>query len=111
MRLWLCLLLFHSVTGRARSPQSSQAPTLEDELQAAAVADKAGDYATAAKHYQDFLDKVDPAKMKPQAISEKRDATRLKTLEITIPTTTKFLDAAQIVSGFCGKTGENFCRS
>jgi len=47
-------------------------------LQAAAVADKAGDYATAAKHYQDFLDKVDPAKMKPQAIVEVR--TRLAKL-------------------------------
>jgi tetratricopeptide (TPR) repeat protein len=47
-------------------------------LQAAATADKAGDSATAAKHYQDFLDKVDPAKVKPQAIIEVR--TRLATL-------------------------------
>ena len=78
MALWLCLLLFHSATGRARSPQSIQAPTLEDALQAAAVADKAGDYARAAKHYQDFLDKVDASKVKREAIVQVR--TRLATL-------------------------------
>jgi tetratricopeptide (TPR) repeat protein len=76
--LWLCLLLFQSATGRATSLQSTPAPSLENDLQAAALADKAGDYVTAAKHYQDFLDKVDPAKVKPQAIIEVR--TRLATL-------------------------------
>ncbi len=78
MPVWLCLLLFHSAIGRASSPQSSQVPTVEDELQAATLADKAGDYATAAGHFQNFLDKVDPAKMKPQAMVEVR--TRLATL-------------------------------
>jgi tetratricopeptide (TPR) repeat protein len=76
--LWLCLLLFHGGTGRAPSPQSTQVPPLENELQAAALADKAGDHATAARHYQDFLDKVDAAKVKPQAMVEVR--TRLATL-------------------------------
>jgi tetratricopeptide (TPR) repeat protein len=76
--LWLCLLLFPGATGRATSPQSRQAPSLENELQAAASADKAGDYATAARQYQDFLDKVDAAKVKPQAMVEVR--TRLATL-------------------------------
>jgi tetratricopeptide (TPR) repeat protein len=47
-------------------------------LQAAAVADKAGDYETAAKHYQGFLDKVDPANAKTRATVQVR--TRLATL-------------------------------
>jgi len=76
--LGLFLLLLSGAVGRAASPQSSQAAGFGPELQAAAVADKAGDYATAARHYQDFLDKVDPAKVKPQAIIEVR--TRLATL-------------------------------
>lgn len=78
MVLWLCLLVFHSTLGPASSPQSSQASTAESELQAATKADKAGDYATAASHFQNFLDKVDPAKMRPQAMMEVR--TRLATL-------------------------------
>lgn len=78
LALWLCLLLLHSLGGRATSPQSAQVPPLENELRAAALADKAGEYATAARHYQDFLDKVDPARVKSQAMVEVR--TRLATL-------------------------------
>jgi tetratricopeptide (TPR) repeat protein len=96
MALGLCLLLFHSgtgvaefirVSGRLSSEllrkaeeglQSSQTPTVQDELRGATAADKAGDYATAASHFQKFLDKVDPATMKPQAVVEVR--TRLATL-------------------------------
>ncbi|HXX24769.1 MAG TPA: tetratricopeptide repeat protein [Terriglobia bacterium] len=78
MPLWLCVLLIQSATGGATSLKSTQAPHLESELQAAGLADKAGDYATAAKRYQDFLDKVDAAQVKPQAMVEIR--TRLATL-------------------------------
>ena len=78
MALWLCLLLFYSATGPVRSSHASQAVTVKDELQAATLADKAGDYTTAASHFQNFLDKVDPARMKPQAMVEVR--TRLATL-------------------------------
>lgn len=78
MVFWLCLLLFHSADGAARSPQSSPTSTLEDELHAATSADKAGDYAAAARHFQNFLDKVGSAKIKPQDMLEVR--TRLATL-------------------------------
>ena len=78
MAFWLCLLLFHSAALAARSPQSGEPPTLAEELKAATSADKAGDYATAAGHFQNFLDKVEPAQMNPQAIMEVR--TRLATL-------------------------------
>jgi tetratricopeptide (TPR) repeat protein len=53
-------------------------PTPAEELQAATAADKAGDYPTAAKLFQNFLDKVKPAQMNPQANSEVR--TRLATI-------------------------------
>ncbi|MGO8787202.1 MAG: tetratricopeptide repeat protein [Terriglobia bacterium] len=53
-------------------------PTPAEELHAATTADKAGDYPTAAKHFQNFLDKVKPAQMNPQANSEVR--TRLATI-------------------------------
>ena len=76
--LGVSMLLLCGTVARAASPRSSQAPSLETELQAAAVADKAGDYQTAAKHYQGFLDNFDPAKVNPQAIVEVR--TRLATL-------------------------------
>ena len=75
--LGLSLLLGVAVA-RAVSPQSNQAPGLESELLAAAVADKAGDYAKAAKHYQRYLDKADPTKVKVQATVQVR--TRLATL-------------------------------
>jgi tetratricopeptide (TPR) repeat protein len=47
-------------------------------LQAAAVADKAGNYETAAKHYQAYLDKADPANADLRATAQVR--TRLATL-------------------------------
>jgi len=78
MAFWLCLLLFHRTALVARSPQSGESPTPAEELKAATSADKAGDYATAARHFQNFLDKVEPAQVKPQAITEVR--TRLATL-------------------------------
>ena len=71
-------LLLNGAVAPSAGPQSSQVSGLETELQAAAAADKAGDFEKAAKHYQSFLDKVDAAKVKPQAIVQVR--TRLATL-------------------------------
>lgn len=78
VRLGLFTLALSGAIATAAGPQASQAPGLQDELQAAAAADKAGDYEAAARRYQGFLDKVDAAKMKPQALAEIR--TRLATL-------------------------------
>ena len=66
------------VIALAAGSQSNQAPGLESELQAAAAADKAGDFERAAKHYQSYLDKVDPANAKLPATVQVR--TRLATL-------------------------------
>jgi len=74
----LLLLILCGGVLRAQSAASSQGPVLEGELQAGAAADKAGDYATAARRYQSFLDRVDAANMKPQALVGIR--TRLATL-------------------------------
>ena len=71
-------LLLSGVAGRASGPQSSQAPGLETELQAAAAADKAGDFEKAAKHYQSYLDKVDSSNSRLQTTVQVR--TRLATL-------------------------------
>ncbi len=74
--LCMPLVLFHAVAGVCAV--STMPPTPAEELQAATAADKAGDYPTAAKHFQNFLDKVKPAQMNPQANSEVR--TRLATI-------------------------------
>ena len=93
---WLCLLLFHAAAVPATSPQSTQTPSPENELHAGAAADKAGDYATAAKDYQNFLDKVDPAKVKPQDMAEVR--TRLATLYFLLHEYRKSLSAVAPVT-------------
>ncbi len=74
--LFLPLVQFRAVT--ALCGLSTTPPSPAEELQAATAADKAGDYPTAAKHFQNFLDKVKPAQMNPQANSEVR--TRLATI-------------------------------
>jgi len=76
--LSLAVLAICGAIAPASSEPQSHASGLQDELEAAAAADKAGDYETAASRYQSFLDKVDAAKMKPQALAEIR--TRLATL-------------------------------
>jgi len=77
---WIGLAML--ALGRAIAPASSQpqsqAAGLQNELVAAAAADKAGDYETAARRFQGFLDRVDAANMNPQALAEIR--TRLGTL-------------------------------
>jgi tetratricopeptide (TPR) repeat protein len=72
------LLLLIGAAARSASPQSNQAPGLEGELRAAAAADKAGDYETAAKHYQGYLDKSGPADASLRATVSVR--TRLATI-------------------------------
>ena len=89
---WLCLLLFSATTIQAARIPSEEAHTLEGELQAARTADKAGDYAAAAKHYQSFLDRVDSAKMPPQDLVGLR--TRLATLYFLLH---QFRDSLRIV--------------
>jgi tetratricopeptide (TPR) repeat protein len=72
------LLLLSGAAARIASSQSSQAPELETELRAAAAADKTGDYETAAKHYQGYLDKVGSANATLRATVQVR--TRLATI-------------------------------
>jgi len=76
--LGLSLLLLSGAAARIASPQSSQAPELETELRAAAAADKTGDYETAAKHYQGYLDRVGSADATLRATVQVR--TRLATI-------------------------------
>jgi tetratricopeptide (TPR) repeat protein len=78
VHLGLAVLALSGAIAPAACPPQSQASGLQNELEAAAAADKAGDYETAASRYQGFLDKVDGAKMKPQDLIEVR--ARLATL-------------------------------
>lgn len=78
MVIWLCWLFLHSVAWTAGRPQSSEPTVPAKELKAATSADRAGDYATAAKHFQNFLDTVKPSEVNPQATTEVR--TRLATI-------------------------------
>jgi tetratricopeptide (TPR) repeat protein len=96
MAFWLSLLLLYGA-GSGRSSQSSPVSTLEDELHAATAADKAGDYATAARHFQNFLDRVEPAKVKPQDMVEVR--TRLATLYFLLHQYRESLGAATPITG------------
>ena len=77
-RFGLFMLALGAAIASGAGPPPSQAPDLQNELQAAAAADKAGDYETAARRYQGFLDQLDSANMKPQTLVEIR--TRLATL-------------------------------
>ena len=77
-RFGLFILVLGAAIASAAGPPPSQAPGLQNELEAAAAADKAGDYETAARRYQGFLDQVGAANMKPQILVEIR--TRLATL-------------------------------
>ena len=77
-RFGLFMLALGAAIASAACLPPSQAPDLQNELQAAAAADKAGDYETAARRYQGILDQLDAANMKPQTLVEIR--TRLATL-------------------------------
>ena len=78
VHLGLAVLALSGAIAPAACPPQSQTSGLQNELESAAAADKAGDYETAASRYQGFLDKVDGAKMKPQDLIEVR--ARLATL-------------------------------